>query len=144
MDAARRKQDVTRRANELYWTSDESVNQIAERLDLSKSALYGMIGPLTSGSGCPICGAEVEFANRTARDRDELSCPMCSWEGAEAETVPLIPGASGSNANGSQGGSAEAAADGLSDSDRQRIIVGSALIGAAVGLVLFTYLRRDD
>lgn len=142
MDAARRKQKVTRRANELYWASDESVNQIAERLDLSKSALYGMIGPLMSGSGCPICGAEVEFANRTARDRDELSCPMCTWEGAEAETVPLGPGASGSN--GSQRGSGEAAGDDLSDSDRRRIIVGSALIGAAVGLVLFTYLRRDD
>lgn len=142
MDAARRNQKVTRRANELYWSSDESVNQIAEHLDLSKSGLYGMIGPLMSGSGCPICGAEVEFANRTARDRDELACPLCSWEGAEAETVPLAPGAAESA--GSQGGSAGVTEDGLSDSERQRIIVGSALIGAAVGLVLFTYLRRGD
>lgn len=142
MDAATRNQKVTRRANELYWTSDESVNQIAEHLDLSKSGLYGMIGPLMSDSGCPICGAEVEFANRTARDRDELSCPVCSWEGAEAETVPLAPGAAKSA--GSQRGSAETAEDDLSDSDRQRIIVGSALIGAAVGLVLFKYLRRGD
>ncbi|MCA1791842.1 MAG: hypothetical protein LC667_18935 [Thioalkalivibrio sp.] len=142
MDAARRKQDVTRRANQLYWTSDESVNQIAESLDLSKSAFYGMIGPLMSGSGCPICGAEVEFANRTARDRDELSCPACSWEGAEAETVPLGPDVVG--ANGSPGARAETAGDELSDSDRRRIIAGSALIGAAVGLVLFTYLRRGD
>lgn len=142
MDAATRNQKVTRRANELYWTSDESVNQIAEHLDLSKSGLYGMIGPLMAGSGCPICGAEVEFANRTARDRDELSCAVCSWEGTEAETVPLAPGAAESA--GSQRRSVETAGDDLSNSDRQRIIVGSALIGAAVGLVLFKYLRRGD
>jgi len=33
------------RANELYWGSDRSVNQIADDLDLSKGALYEMIRP---------------------------------------------------------------------------------------------------
>ncbi|MEX2466482.1 MAG: hypothetical protein WD995_06200 [Gemmatimonadota bacterium] len=129
---------MTRRANELYWGSDESVNQIAERLDLSKSGLYGMIGPLNSGLGCPICGAEVEYANRTARDRDELSCPTCTWEGAESEAVPLSQDAADAAYREERG-----LADGF-DQDRTRIMLGSTLVGAAVGFALFKYIRRGD
>lgn len=122
--------DVTRRANELYWGSDESVNQIAERLDLSKSALYGMVGPLMSGYGCPICGTEVEFANRTARDRDELECPTCDWEGGESETVALDEDADGGAASWLPGG------------DGRRALLGGVFLGAAAGLLLFGITRR--
>lgn len=146
MDAAGRKRDVTRRANELYWGSDESVNQIADRLDLSKSGLYGMIGPLAAESTCPICGAQVEYANRTARDRDELSCPGCTWEGSEDETVPMDPKANGADASARErrSGSRLSEAAARFELDRKRIIMGSALLGAAVGLAVFAYVRRDD
>ena len=55
-------------ANELYWDSEKSVNQIADELDLSKGALYGLIRPLPAGVGCPLCGDEVVSPNRTAHD----------------------------------------------------------------------------
>lgn len=132
MEGATSDPEVTRRANELYWGSDESVNQIAERLDLSKSALYGMVGPLMSGNGCPVCGAEVEFANRTARDRDELECPACGWEGGESETAALDDGADERGWAPSVPSSAEG----------RRALLGGALLGAAAGLLLFGFTRR--
>ena len=67
-------------ANSLYWESDASVNDIAERMDLSKGALYGMIQPLDAGAPCPECGGRMEFANRTARDKGVLNCPSCELE----------------------------------------------------------------
>jgi hypothetical protein len=142
MDAAGRKREVTRRANELYWGSDESVNHIADRLELSKSALYGMIGPLPAAATCPVCGARVEYANRTARERDDLSCPTCTWEGSESETMPMDPGTNGADAPANGSRLAELAE--RFDLDRKRIILGSALLGAAVGVAVFTYIRRDD
>lgn len=131
MDDASHASDLTRRANELYWGSEESVNQIAEQLDLSKSALYGMIGPLLSGYGCPICGTEVEFANRTARDRDELECPECGWVGGESETVSF-----GDEAEEWGHPSSSAVAS------NPRLVLGGVLLGTAVGLVLFGFMRR--
>jgi predicted RNA-binding Zn-ribbon protein involved in translation (DUF1610 family) len=76
------------RANELYWGSDRSVNQIAEELDLSKGALYAVIRPLAAGLGCPQCGREVAHTNRTQRERGLVDCPACSWQGEEDDTLP--------------------------------------------------------
>jgi hypothetical protein len=132
MEGATSDPEVTRRANELYWGSDESVNQIAERLDLSKSALYGRIGPLMSGCGCPVCGTEVEFANRTARDRDDLGCPACGWEGGESETVALDEEAE----TGARVPSWPTGGDG------RRALLGGVFLGAAAGLLLFGVTRR--
>ena len=80
--------DANDRANELYWGSDQSVNQIADDLDLSKGALYEMIRPLPSGRSCPICGVEVVFSNRTAKERGRVDCPACEWGGqvSDADT----------------------------------------------------------
>lgn len=138
MVAARQERKITRRANDLYWGSDESVNRIAERLDLSKSGLYGMIGPLAAGVGCPLCGTEVQYPNRTARDRDTLECPDCGWDGAYDETVAVE--AAGSAGRGHADPDDAAA---WLDDDRGRVVLGSALIGAALGVVLVRFLRRD-
>jgi len=79
------------RANELYWGSDLSVNQIAEALDLSKGALYEMIRPLPADLACPLCGAEAVHPNRTAHERGLIMCPSCGWEGDDAQAAPLSP-----------------------------------------------------
>ena len=76
--------DAAAAATELYWGSDKSVNQIAEELELSKSALYGLIRPMPAGLGCPECGQEAVSPNRTARDKELLACPGCGWEGPES------------------------------------------------------------
>lgn len=95
MHASEVTREVVERANELYWGSDESVNQIADDLELSKGALYGIIEPEASGRGCPLCGDEVVYANRTAKDRGMLACPTCDWDGtledAMAEPVEDDP-----------------------------------------------------
>lgn len=138
MTAAGHNRDVAKKANRLYWGSDESVNQIAEDLDLSKSALYGVIGPLQSGYACPICGAEVEYPNRTARQREQVVCPECTWEGSEEETFPLDASGDGSRSP------EDAAAD--AEAERwllNRLLLGGALLGAAAGIALVRFTRRN-
>ena len=82
------------RANELYWSSDMSVNQIAEELDLSKGMLYGLIRPRPAGLACPECSEELVYPNRTAKERAMLACPRCAWEGDEEDAD--MQGADGS------------------------------------------------
>lgn len=87
---------LAEKANELYWRSGQSVNQIAEELDLSKSVLYGMVRPLPAERPCPVCQAELVFANRTAMEKNLTSCPACDFSGArpepsQAASVPADP-----------------------------------------------------
>ncbi len=141
MDSSAQTRESEIQANELYWGSDKSVNQIAEDMDVSKGALYGMIRPLPARLGCPECDQEVVFPNRTARDRGLLACASCGWEGdvddatsyanegsvtlpvyEDADDVPPLP---------------ESAR-----SWRNRTMAGGALLGAAAGLALVLWARR--
>lgn len=141
MDTSEDTLEATAAANELYWGSDTSVNQIAEDLDLSKGALYGMIRPLRSGLGCPDCGNEAVFANRTARERGMLACPTCSWEGGEEDAHPYggegavtIPVFDREDAVGPP--------PPVSRELRNRTLIGGACLGAAAGLALVMWARR--
>ena len=136
-------QETEGRANELYWTSDLSVNQIAEELDLSKGMLYELIHPAPAGLACPECSEEVVYANRTARDRALLACPQCGWEGDEDEAdlgvgdgSVVVPEAMEADA------AADPAAGTPADPGRKRVMVGGALLGAAAGLALVLWSRR--
>lgn len=75
------------RANRLYWESDASVNDIAEKLDLSKSALYQLIEGLDAEQECGHCGGGLEYANRTARTKGILQCPACGEDDVAAKAV---------------------------------------------------------
>ena len=81
----------------------------------------------------------MEYPNRTARDRGFLVCPGCGLE-EEAELILR---------------EAEASLDDGDDFDRQlgaprsglgtrgtRIVVGTALLGVAAGIVLTVWMRR--
>ncbi len=74
-------QKLADQANELYWRSGQSVNQIAESMDLSKGGLYALIRPLRAGGACPECGDELVFPNRTAEQRAMGSCVGCQFVG---------------------------------------------------------------
>lgn len=130
------------KANELYWGSDRSVNQIADELDLSKGVLYGLIRPRPSGLACPACGQELVYPNRTAKERHHLACPACGWQGDQRE-VDVIGGDAGVGLS----------YDGPDDEEvfvppirlsttRQRVVLGGVLLGAAVGLALVLWARR--
>lgn len=89
MDTENTEDRLEARANALYWDSDASVNQIADELEVSKGALYGMVRPLGAGLSCPDCRSEMEYPNRTARDRGQLTCPACGLEEEEDDVRDL-------------------------------------------------------
>lgn len=73
--------DETRREiNRLYWGSDASVGEIADRLGVSRRALYDNIEPAPADASCPDCGGKLGYRNRTAAEKREASCPDCGHE----------------------------------------------------------------
>jgi len=150
MHASEVTPEAVQRANDLYWHSDRSVNQIAEDLDLSKGALYGILEPEPVGLGCPLCGDEVGWANRTAKDRESLTCPTCEWDGSPEEAGGLpdtpVPSSEASDED-DEGDSPHLPATlprppATVATPSMSTIAGGALIGAAVGLALVMWARR--
>ena len=130
------EQDLVDQANDLYWGSDASVNRLADELDLSKGALYDIVRPLPAGIPCPKCDGEMGYPNRTARDRGFVTCGTCGFEDEEArvsedlERDGFSPGLGLSRKVGPvrpwTGGR----------------MLGSALVGVAVGVVIAGIVRR--
>ena len=148
---------LSQEANQRYWDSDESVNHIGETLGLSKGVLYGLLEPLAAGLPCPNCGEEMVFPNRTARDKGFLECPECGleeeeaavqvfWEEEEAGgtlTLPIQPRGVARKAGEAVQRAVETSRERVQGmTPRGRIIAGSALLGAAAGLILGTYLKK--
>jgi len=129
------EQAMTETANELYWHSDRSVNQIAEDLELSKGHLYELVRPKPTGMLCPMCGAEADYPNRTAKERGRVLCSECDFEGSEDELV--LP----ASEHADFGDQVAAAASSVSIGPR-RLFWGAVCLGAAAGLILFQ--RRRD
>lgn len=75
------------RANELYWTSDLTVDEIVRELGVGRSALYTSIEPIPAGADCPECGAGLVFTNRTNRDALSATCFQCGGEAQLAEAA---------------------------------------------------------
>ena len=142
MEPSARTLEADDRANELYWGSNRSVNQIAEDLDLSKGALYGMIRPLAAAMGCPACGAEVVHPNRTAKERGLVDCPKCGWDGTEDETVPGYPSLAEAGEANAPRSSARRRTLARDEGVGSGALLGGALLGAAVGLALLHWARR--
>lgn len=130
--------EVEAKANELYWESDESVNQIAEDLELSKGTLYSVIQPLPTGLACPECGDELLYPNRTARERGMVGCPTCGFEGEEEEARPAERD---EESRERTSGTPVLSAWDAMDAERKRTLVGGALLGAAAGLALVFWAR---
>jgi len=138
-------------ANELYWRSGQSVNQIAEAMDLSKSGLYALIRPLPAGGACPECGEGLVFRNRTAENKAIASCPECEYVG-EAPAPGSEVGrpkkraarrrAAGAHAEGKAGSDLQPGPDGTAlrrggggrSWKSNRVLWGAVLLGVAAGL----------
>ena len=140
-------QHARERANELYWGSDTSVNRIAQALDLSRGALYALIRPLPTGLPCPECSGELQYSNRTARERTLMTCAVCGLEEGEA----LVRGewqeraaASPSGAVVVDGGDGRSRSLGLGGpvSARGKGLLIGALALAGVAALLYAARRR--
>ena len=74
-------------ANRLYWQTDASVALIAERLGLSRRALYDLLEVAPAEPACPECGGALTFANRLARSTGAAYCATCAVNRAVAAVV---------------------------------------------------------
>lgn len=144
--------EVAERANDLYWRSGASVNQLTRELDLSKGALYEIITPMAAGLSCPCGGGEMAYTNRTARERGFVSCAICGLEDEEGhvrayldeqeatsavELAAADPGLPHMRAEPRTEVPATTASRNL-----EKLLVASALAGVAVGLVLGGLMRK--
>ena len=138
--------ELRERANALYWDSDHSVNQIAESLELSKGTLYNLVGPRPAGLPCPRCSEEMEYPNRTARDKGFLTCPGCDLEEDEESVRKEWRSAARASDGGTvvvkpgDGQGARAAAQDLALDNRA--MVGTALLGVAAAFALALWARK--
>ena len=76
------------RANELYWSSDLTVDEIVRELGVGRSALYSSIEPIPAGADCPECSSTMVFTNRTNRDALSATCFNCGGEAQLADASP--------------------------------------------------------
>ncbi len=150
--------EVVAKANELYWHSEESVNQLTRQLDLSKGTLYEILAPLPAGLPCPHRDGELSYPNRTARDRGFVSCATCGFEDEKDQVRALLDLQEDRQAT--EAGAPTAAADRAlphdpaplgaapPSPDRPRpqrvevLVVLSVLTGLAAGLILGGLFRR--
>ncbi|MYA63508.1 MAG: hypothetical protein F4139_11825 [Gemmatimonadetes bacterium] len=144
--------EVVERANDLYWSSGASVNQLTRELDLSKGALYEIITPMAAGLRCPCGGGEMAYTNRTARERGFVSCTTCGLEDEEEHVRDYLDEQDYSSAvelTAADPGLPQVRSDGQTEElnrppprNLEKLLVASALAGLAVGLVLGGLLRR--
>jgi DNA-directed RNA polymerase subunit RPC12/RpoP len=71
---------AVKQANQLYWHTERSIADIAETLGVSRRALYELVEPESAGVACENCGADVVFANRSAKTAQLARCPACGSE----------------------------------------------------------------
>lgn len=84
---------VIAEANRLYWQTDTSVADIADKLSISRRALYELVQPEAAGAPCDACGGAVEYVNRSAKASAIGRCAQCGTECSvshEAEDVPDV------------------------------------------------------
>jgi transposase-like protein len=117
--------ELKEKANTLYWESDESVNEIADALELSKGSLYALVEARPTDQPCPECGATLEFPNRTARDKGLVTCPECELE----EELALVRAAALEDSGLLVGEEQEVAVP-------ARVAVAAGLIGLALGILI--------
>ncbi len=144
--------EVVERANDLYWRSGASVNQLTRELDLSKGALYEIITPMAAELRCPCGGGEMAYSNRTARERGFVSCTTCGLEDEEEHVRDYLEEQDATSAlelAAADPGLPQSRTDPQTEAltrppprNLEKLLVASALAGLGMGLVLGGLLRR--
>jgi len=131
-------QKLADQANELYWRSEQSVNQIAERMDLSKSGLYALISPLPAERACPECGEGLVFLNRTTEHKAVASGRECEYDEASGSgSKARTPGKRvARRATAAAKTNAEPVVADSHSWMSSRVLWGSVLLGVAAGLYM--------
>jgi opacity protein-like surface antigen len=117
-------------ANRLYWETEDSVADIAERLEISRRALYDAVEPLPTGASCEVCGGPLTFENRSARTAGNEHCAVC------AETGVVDEDDDDDADDGAADGAAADAYPGIDVDERTLVVGGIGLAAAAVGALL--------
>lgn len=129
---------LARKVSERYWTTDDSVNGIADKLGISKGRLYELIRPLSVDGSCPACGGGPPVhPNRTARDRGDVECPHCGWEGSLSDVSPEPPAVDRDR----PAPSVTEIEDGAPPAPFTPSVVGGVLVGMAFGLLIGRWVR---
>lgn len=135
-------------ANRLYWETEDSVASIADRLDVSRRALYDAVQPMRAGVGCPSCGDQLAFENRSGRKLGMAVCPSCGFEQQlEPEAEPAAAMSDGPALEVVRGDAPVDRLLDLRDPDlRHRAVVlgGAAIAGVALGTVAAMIAMRRD
>jgi hypothetical protein len=143
-------------ADRLYWTSSETVDDIADRLGMTRSTLYAAVRPASVGVECLECGEPMVFANRTARTTGRARCPACSATrvlraadrpagDGSPEPVPLSGKSAGQRISRPSLPRPWRGADGQVDRQRAAIFGGAAAVGLMMGAAAVGALvRRMD
>jgi hypothetical protein len=149
IDAANSLHD---QANELYWNSSETVDQLAARLGMSRNALYGAVQPVAAGVVCTTCNEPLVFVNRSSRTAGRASCPGCGVEQQVDAAIAAAASAPAHDPNAvhpvpppaEAGGTIEHLKESLGavEPERAALIGGAAALGAAVGAAAVKALRR--
>jgi hypothetical protein len=127
------------RASTLYWESDQSVNGIAAEMGISKGRLYELLRPLPAEGACPSCGGgPAVFQHRTARERGQVECLHCDWEGSVEELAEAPP----REDRQGRGAGPVLHTGALREAPPLSGVVGGILVGLAAGLVLGQMLRK--
>jgi hypothetical protein len=132
--------------NGLYLYREGSLSALCDLVVRARRALYDAVHPVSAGLACSRCGAELEYANRSARRSGHCVCPTCGAEeyvstGDEEVERPLTVVA------GDAREGREDARMAMGDPDlrhRAMVLGGAAIAGVALGTVATLFAIRRD
>ena len=124
-------------ANQLYWSSEASVGDIANQLGISRRALYELIDPQPTGVPCSDCGSDTAFANRSSHAAGLARCLACGLEMAMPAARIELP---------SEPAPAQAPVktNGKHTVPRGVTLGGVALVGIVIGAIATLIVTRRD
>lgn len=145
MDTPNDQGILAEEVNRRYWDTGQSVNQIADELGISKGQLYELLNVMPAGVRCPRCSGELGYPNRTAREKNFVTCVTC---GFEEELEALVSGEAAPPNQEAPVAEPKLAVQAptlprLPVSWDAAALAGAALIGFATGLVLGRWIGKS-